>query len=78
MNKESETQAMKPSYPCKLYYICSRESEGVPATRINPVWLTDQQVKDMKVPTEKIGSPNTFLVCSDEFKKCFASAEDIS
>jgi hypothetical protein len=69
---------MKPTYPCKLYYIFTRASEGVPATLSVPVWLTDKQVADMKEPTEKIGSPHTFFVCADELKKCFATAEDIS
>ena len=64
---------MKPTYPCKLYYIFSRESKGVTATLIALLWLTDQQVKE-----EKIGSPNTFLVCADELKKCFATPEDVA
>jgi hypothetical protein len=64
---------MKPTYPCKLYYIFSRESGGVTATLIALLWLTDQQVKE-----EKIGNPNTFLVCADELKKCFATPEDVA
>lgn len=69
---------MKPTYPCKLYYFFSRESEGVPATLSVPVWLTDKEIADMKEAAKRVGSPNLFLVCADELKKCFASAEGIS
>ena len=69
---------MKPTYPCKLYYIFSRESDGVLATLIALSWLTDEQIRLMKEESKKIGSPNTFLVCADELKKCFATPEDVA
>jgi len=69
---------MKPTYPCKLYYFFSRESAGVPATLSVLAWLTDREIADMKEAAKRIDSPNLFLVCADELKKCFATVEDVT